>query len=145
MQARVSPSTSEPTIFLMRNTTRPPLSDDDKQEFGQLLLLDRLMQYENALADDREVADTCDELEEQEKVLKGKFFRSDEEDFELEQVQQDLVAARQAREETAQALKDAGGEGYAEALKAAVAVLGGEFHDPLLLGKALAGCTAANM
>ncbi len=91
----------------MSNTTRLPFSDDDKQEFGQLLLLDRLMQYENALADDREVADTCDELEEQEKVLKGKFFRSDEEDFELEQVQQDLVAARQAREETAQALKDA--------------------------------------
>jgi len=65
----------------MSNTTRPPFSDDDKQEFGQLLLLDRLMQYENARADDREVADTCDELEEQEKVLKGKFFRSDEEDF----------------------------------------------------------------
>ena len=107
MQARVSPSTSEPTIFLMSNTTRPPLSDDDKQEFGQLLLLDRLMQYENALADDREVAATTSELEAQEKPLKGKFFRSDEEDYELEQIQQDLIEARQARKETTQELKDA--------------------------------------
>ncbi len=91
----------------MNTTTRPPLSEDDKQEFGQLLLLDRLMQYENALADDREVEATVAELEAQEKTLKGKFFRSDEEDFELEQVQQDLDEAQQARKETAQELKDA--------------------------------------
>jgi hypothetical protein len=43
---------------------------------------------------------------------------------------------------------DSHGEGSAGPValrRAAVAVLDGEFHDPLLLGKALAGCTAANM
>ena len=90
----------------MNDTTRPPLSDDAKQEFGELLLLDRLMQYENALADHREVEAAIAQLEEQEKALKGTFFRSDEEDYELEQVQQDLIEARQAGEETGQELKD---------------------------------------
>jgi 2-phospho-L-lactate transferase/gluconeogenesis factor (CofD/UPF0052 family) len=43
---------------------------------------------------------------------------------------------------------DSHGEGSAGPValrRAAVAVLDGESHDPLLLGKALAGCTAANM
>ncbi len=80
----------------MNESAIPALSDALKLEFGSLLLLDRLMSYESLRREREELEKTIATMEADLKDRKKGFFHSDEEEYAIETLKEDLRQARQA-------------------------------------------------
>ncbi len=83
----------------MNELASVPLSEDLKSEFGSLLLLDRLMRFDNLRREREELEKTLATLEADLKERKKGFFHSDEEEYAIETLKEDLRQARQALNE----------------------------------------------
>ncbi|MGA1598580.1 MAG: hypothetical protein ACO4AU_05980 [bacterium] len=90
----------------MSEQTLAPLSEELKQEFGCLLLLDRMMQYESLARELESLQTTVTDLEAELKQRKKGFFHSDEEDMAIEETKADLNEARQAVQQVESEIKE---------------------------------------
>ena len=78
----------------MKSPQISKLSKEAVQEFGALLLLDHLMQYELLQIEKVELEDIIDQLENGVAELKKGFFRSDEQEQELSYEKEELRKAK---------------------------------------------------
>ncbi|MBS1254491.1 MAG: hypothetical protein MAG581_00286 [Deltaproteobacteria bacterium] len=78
------------------NTPRlSKFSKESRQEFGALLLLDHLMSYEMLQVQKKEINEIVDQLEMDVTELKKIFFRSDEQEQELDYLENELREAEE--------------------------------------------------
>ena len=90
----------------MKSPQISELSNDTVKEFGALLLLDHLMQYELLQIEKVELKDIIDQLEDGVAELKKGFFRSDEQEQELTYEKDELREAKNALSEVEQEMEE---------------------------------------
>jgi len=90
----------------MKSPQISELSKDTVKEFGALLLLDHLMQYELLQIEKVELKDIIDQLEDGVAELKKGFFRSDEQEQELTYEKDELREAKNALSEVEQEMEE---------------------------------------
>ena len=80
----------------MESSHLSPLSQESRQEFGALLLLDQLMCYELLLYEKKDLDEIVSQLEKKVAELKKGFFHSEEQDQDLSFEKNELSEAKEA-------------------------------------------------
>ena len=90
----------------MKHSQISELSKESEKEFGALLLLDHLMQYELLQIEKIELEDIIDQLENGVTDLKKGFFRSDEQEQKLTYEKEELREAKNALSEVEEEIEE---------------------------------------
>ena len=85
--------------LIMKSSHLTKLNIESRKEYGALLLLDQLMRYELPRLEKDNLKETVLHLEEKVAELKKGFFRSEEQDLELNYEKDELSEAMEALEE----------------------------------------------
>ena len=92
--------------LIMKSSHLTKLNIESRKEYGALLLLDQLMRYELPRLEKDNLKETVLHLEEKVAELKKGFFRSEEQDLELNYEKDELSEAMEALEEVEKEMED---------------------------------------
>ena len=82
--------------LIVESSHLSPLSQENRKEFGALLLLDQLMCYELLLQEKEDLDEIVNKLEKKVAELKKGFFHSEEQDQDLNFEKSELSEAKEA-------------------------------------------------